>query len=73
MHLPELVPALTQNLAICEGVGHMLLGDVVIDQTLALQRVLSLLEGWHFLIQVTKSVDLLKQLLVIVRLRVLRF
>jgi hypothetical protein len=51
----------------------MLLGDVLIDHTLAMQRVLSLLEGQHFLFQVTKSVDLLKQLLVIVRLRVLRF
>lgn len=52
----------------------MLLGDVLIDQTLAMQRVLSLLKGKKpFLFQVTKSVDLMQQLLVIVCLRVLRF
>jgi hypothetical protein len=53
LHLPELVPALSEYLAICEGVAHVLLSDVLIDNTLALQRVLSLLEGQPFLFQVT--------------------
>ena len=53
LHLPELVPTLSEYLAICEGIAHMLLSYVLIDHSLALHRVLSLLEGMPFFFQVT--------------------
>jgi hypothetical protein len=53
LHLPELVPTLSEYLAICEGVAHMLLSYVLIDQSLALHRILSLLQEMSFFFQVT--------------------